>query len=161
MSRRISIDVPGLDHLNPVPSASRIGPFLVTSGVSGRDPLNGKFPETLDEQCAQMFASLRKILEIGGASPEDVLKITVWLKDRSQRAHVNKHWVAMFPDPHSRPARHTFANPLLDPPMLVQCDCFAVIAQPRGKQAEGLFHTVALRGCAANGSGNIEGVLLL
>jgi len=127
MHRRISIDVPGLDHVNPVPSASRVGPILITSGVSGRDPSTGAFPETLEEQCAQMFASLRRILERGGASPEDVLKITVWLKDRSQHAHVNKYWVEMFPDALSRPARHTFANPLLDPPMLVQCDCLAVI----------------------------------
>jgi enamine deaminase RidA (YjgF/YER057c/UK114 family) len=117
-----------LDHVNPVPSASRAGRFFATSGVSGRNPATGKFPGTMGEQCAQMFASMRTMLELAGASPEDVVKITVWLKDRSQGdSEVNKEWIAMFPDPRSRPARTMLANPRLDAPMLVQCDCFGVI----------------------------------
>ena len=128
MGRRVSIEVPGLAHDNPIPAACRVGPFLMTSGVSGKDPQTGKFPEGIEAQCAQMFATIRKILELAGATPEDVLKITVWLQDRSQRPYVNKEWVAMFPDPHSRPARHTFASADLAPPMLVQCEVTAVMA---------------------------------
>jgi len=45
------------------------------------------------------------------------------------RPHVNKQLPAMFPDPHSRPARHTFASPDLDPPTLVQCEVIAVIEE--------------------------------
>ena len=128
---RISIDVPGLDHVNPVPSASRAGCFFVTSGVSGRDPATGRFPPTMEAQCAQMFASLRTMLELAGAASEDVVKITVWLKDRSEPAVLDCEWIAMFPDPATRPARSTLVNPRLDAPMLVQCDCFAVLGDPR------------------------------
>jgi len=76
-----------------------------------------------------MFANIRALLEAGGATPEDVIKVTVWLTDKALRPHVNKQWLAMFPDPHSRPARHTFASPDLDPPTLVQCEVIAVIEE--------------------------------
>jgi len=122
---RISIDVPGLDHVNPVPSASRCGSFFMTSGVSGRDPATGKFPATLEEQCQQMFASLRTMLERAGGTPEDVVKITVWLKDDSLPESLNAEWIAMFPDANSRTARTTLTNPLLEAPMLIQCEAVA------------------------------------
>jgi 2-iminobutanoate/2-iminopropanoate deaminase len=130
MGRRVSIEVPGFEHDNPLPAACRVGPFLITSGVSGKAPWTGKYPEGIDAQCEQMFATLRQILEIAGGSPEDVVKINVWLKDRSQRANLNKGWLEMFPDPHSRPARHTFQANDLPGEMLVQCEVFAVIEQP-------------------------------
>jgi 2-iminobutanoate/2-iminopropanoate deaminase len=128
MNKRVSFELPGVEHTNPIPGGCRIGPFLITSGVSGKDPRTNSFPEGIDAQCAQMFVNIRALLEAGGATPEDVIKLTVWLKDKSLRPHLNKQWVAMFPDGHSRPARHTFAGPDLDPPMLVQCEVMAVIA---------------------------------
>jgi 2-iminobutanoate/2-iminopropanoate deaminase len=130
---RTSIDVPGLDHVNPVPSASRVGRFFMTSGISGRDPATGTFPATIEEQCARMFASLRTMLELARAAPDDVVKITVWLKEGSAPPCLNGEWMAMFPDPHSRPARSTLANPLLDAPMLMQCDCLAVMSTADGR----------------------------
>jgi hypothetical protein len=33
----------------------------------------------------------------------------------------------MFPDPHSRPARHTFSSPELPEPQMVQLELMAVI----------------------------------
>src|ERR1700748_1409818 len=127
MPRRISIEVPGFDHDNPIPAACKVGPFLVSSGVSGKEPYTGKMPEGLEAQCAQMFATVRQILEIAGGSPEDVVKMNFWMKDRSQRDTLNVGWLEMFPDEHSRPARHTFAAPDLPGSMLVQCEIFAVL----------------------------------
>ena len=129
MSRRVSFDLPGLKHTNPIPGGCRVGPILVTSGISGVDPQSGKLPEGIEAQCAQMFQNIRAILEVGGATTDDVVKLTVWLQDRTQRPAVNKEWVAMFPDPHSRPARHTFGGPDLAPEMLVQCEVMAVVAE--------------------------------
>lgn len=127
MPRRVSIEIPGLEHDNPIPAACRVGPFLITSGISGKELFTGKFPSGIEAQCEQMFSTMRKILEAAGGSPEDIVKINVWLRDRAQRPSLNKPWLAMFPDPHSRPARHTFAAPELPGDMLVQCEIFAVI----------------------------------
>jgi 2-iminobutanoate/2-iminopropanoate deaminase len=127
--RRVSIEVPGFDHDAPIPAACRVGPFLITSGVSGKEPYTGKMPEGIEAQCERMFATVRQILEIAGARPEDVVKMNVWMKDRTQRSILNKPWLEMFPDEHSRPARHTFAAPDLPGAMLVQCEVFAIIAE--------------------------------
>jgi 2-iminobutanoate/2-iminopropanoate deaminase len=127
MGNRKSIEVLGLEHVNPIPNASRIGPFLVSGGIFGKDPSTGKVPEGVEAQCEQMFANVRKVLEAGGAAPEDVIKLSVWLKDMANRPVVNKYWLLMFPDPHSRPARHTFSTPDLRAPLLVECEIMAVI----------------------------------
>jgi 2-iminobutanoate/2-iminopropanoate deaminase len=129
MPRRVSIEVPGFEHDNPIPAACRVGSFLITSGVSGKEPYTGQMPEGIEAQCAQMFATVRSILELGGGSPEDVVKMNVWMKDRKQRPFLNKGWLDMFPDPHSRPARHTFESPDLPGQMLVQCEVIAIIAE--------------------------------
>ena len=129
MEKRQSIDVAGAKHQNPIPSASRKGPFLVTGAISGADPESGKVPDELDAQCRQMFANVRRVMETAGGSPDDIIKMTVWIADRALRPTLNKYWVEMFPDPHSRPARHTVAHGDFTPPMQVQCDIFAVIGE--------------------------------
>jgi 2-iminobutanoate/2-iminopropanoate deaminase len=128
MSNRTSIEVPGLEHVNPIPNASRLGPFLVSGGIFGRDPGTGKVPDGIEAQCEQTFANVRTVLKAGGAAPEDVIKLNVWLKDIADRPVLNKYWLQLFPDPHSRPARHTFATPDLRAPLLVECEIMAVIS---------------------------------
>ena len=127
MERRQSIDVPGARHVNPIPSASRRGPFVVSGAISGADPATGKVPDDLDEQCRLMFENVRRVMATAGGSPDDIIKMTVWITDRSLREVLNRHWVAMFPDPHSRPARHTVTSRDFTPPMQVQCDLLAVL----------------------------------
>lgn len=127
MSKRRSIEVAGLQHENPIPVASQIGPFLVSSGIFGKDPSTGTIPPGITEQCALLFANIRLILAAANGTPENILKLTVWLKDKAHRAHVNHEWLAMFPDPHSRPARHTFQNPDLPGTALVQCEVMAIL----------------------------------
>jgi 2-iminobutanoate/2-iminopropanoate deaminase len=127
MSKRTSIEVPGLEHVNPIPNASRVGPFLVSGGIFGKNPETGKVPEGVEAQCEEMFANVRRVLTAGGANPQDVIKLSVWLKDMADRPVVNKYWLQMFPDADSRPARHTFPTPDLRTPLLVECEIMAVI----------------------------------
>jgi 2-iminobutanoate/2-iminopropanoate deaminase len=127
MEKRRSIDVPGARHVNPIPSASRRGPFVVTGAISGADPQTGQVAADLDDQCRQMFANVRRVMETAGGSPEDIVKMTVWITDRALRPILNKHWIEMFPDAHSRPARHTLTSTDLVPPMQIQCDLLAVL----------------------------------
>ena len=53
--------------------------------------------------------------------------MTVWITDRALRPILNKHWVEMFPDTNSRPARHTVTSRDFTPPMQIQCDLLAVL----------------------------------
>ncbi len=89
------------------PLQRRIGSLVMSSGIFPKDPSTGKAPDGLEEQCAVLFANIRRVIECAGGTTEDIIKITVWAKDQKTKAFVNKEWLAMFPDPHSRPARHT------------------------------------------------------
>lgn len=122
---RSSIYVEEFKHANPIPSASRIGNIVMSSVIIGRD-LHGNMPGTLEAQCANMFSHVRAILEAAGGSTNHILKMSVWLKDRSRRDVLNTEWLKMFPDETSRPARHSFQTELQDG-ALVQCDFVAVI----------------------------------
>jgi enamine deaminase RidA (YjgF/YER057c/UK114 family) len=68
---------------------------------------------------------VRRIVEAAGGTTDDIIKITVWMKDPAQRAAVNTEWVSMFPSPDSRPARHTLRGE--DGDALVSCDVTAVL----------------------------------
>ena len=126
-SRRKSIHIGGFKHANPIPNASRIGNLVMSGVILGRDPATGKMPESLEAQCAHMFAHMKATVEAAGGSTDDIIKMTVWLKDRSQRAPVNAEWLKMFPDEHSRPARHALPMDNMEGGALVQCDFTAVI----------------------------------
>ena len=129
MSKRRSIEIDGFGHgTNPIPAASRVGNIVMTGGVYGLDPQSRAIPDGAADQCRLMFANLKRILAAAGASPDDVVKITVFIKDPSVRDVVNPEWTAMFPDASSRPARHTLVNPYLAANMLIQCEALAVLA---------------------------------
>ena len=134
MSKRRSFDVEGLGHANPIPAASRIGNLVVTGGISGADAKTGKMPEVVGAQCTNMFANLRTILAAAGATPEDVIRVTVWIKRPEIRTEVNKFWVEMFRDPHSSPARHTMIYDHFAGDMVVQCEAWAVVGESRAAQ---------------------------
>lgn len=129
MDKRRSVNVAGASHANPIPSASRRGPFVVSGAISGTDPQTGKVPDDLDAQCRLMFANVRRVIEAAGGTPDDIVKMTVWISDRALRPTLNKHWVEMFPDAQSRPARHTVTSTDLVAPMQVQCDLLAVLGE--------------------------------
>ena len=107
MAWRESFNVPPMIHRNPIPTASRVGNMLYTSVIAGRDPETGQVPDSAAEQAANAFKLLGMILEKAGATPGDVAHVTVFVRDNSTREHVNTAWLQMFPDEHSRPARHT------------------------------------------------------
>lgn len=127
MAKRKSIQIGGFKHANPIPNASRIGNLMMSGVILGRDPQSGAMPATIEEQCANMFAHMKAIVEVGGGSTDDIIKMTVWLQDRSQRAPVNVEWLKMFPDEQSRPARHALQMNM-EGGALVQCDFTALIA---------------------------------
>jgi enamine deaminase RidA (YjgF/YER057c/UK114 family) len=127
-AQRTSIYVDGFSHKNPIPAGSRIGPLLESGSIQGNDPATGKPAETIEAQCRYMLDNVRRIVIAGGGSTEDIVKLTVWMKDRSQRPALNVPWLEMFPDAASRPARHAIIAPELDMGKLIECSFTAWIA---------------------------------
>ena len=127
MAKRKSINGSRARHENPIPNASRVGNVVMSSVIGGTKPGTRELPASLEEQVANVFAHIRHDVEAAGGSVDDIIKINFWLKDpTSQRAALNAEWVKMFPDPESRPARHTLALPA-DSRSLVQADFTAML----------------------------------
>ncbi len=126
MTRR-SVEVPGLHHGGlPIPVACVVGNLLASSGISPLDPATGGIPDAVEEQVELVFANVRRVLEAAGGRPEDVVKCTVFVRDKAIRPIIDKHWTQMFPDEASRPARHTLRIDLAGS-MQIQLEILAVL----------------------------------
>jgi enamine deaminase RidA (YjgF/YER057c/UK114 family) len=127
MARRKSINWAGFKHENPIPNASLLGNILMSSIISGRDPDTGAMPPELDAQVVNIFRQIRLCVEAAGGTPDDILKVNFWMKDPATgRKALNGEWSKMFPDPASRPARHTLSL-AANAANHVTCDFVAVI----------------------------------
>lgn len=125
MGKRKSINIDGFKHVNPIPNASMIGNLVMSGVILGVETATGKLPPDLKQQCVNMFGHVRNIVERAGCTLDDVIKITVWLKDPADRVALNEEWVKLFPDPESRPARHALPH-AGGGDALILCDVVAV-----------------------------------
>ena len=107
MANRKSIHIDGLSHLTAIPVASRIGPLLVSSVIAPFDPGTRNVPATLEAQAANIFSHVEKMLTAAGGNWSHVAKMEFWAPSAEARAVIDGPWAQKFPDPESRPARHT------------------------------------------------------
>lgn len=104
---RQSIDIDSFIHQNPIPAATRIGPFLTSSITVPYNPGTREMPEDLETQIDNLFIHVGNMLEAAGATWDDIAKMTFYVADPGKsREALNGPWVERFPDPASRPARH-------------------------------------------------------
>jgi 2-iminobutanoate/2-iminopropanoate deaminase len=127
VSKRRSFEVAGLEHQNPIPMGSIIGNLMMTSGIFGMDPSTHKVPDDIGEQCRLMFENVTRVMKAAGGTTDDIIKLVVWAKDKTFKEAMNKEWLAMFPDEHSRPARHTMMYGGFTGNVLIQCEIVAVL----------------------------------
>jgi 2-iminobutanoate/2-iminopropanoate deaminase len=106
MSSRKSIEIDGLSHLTAIPVASRIGPLLVSSVVAPFNPGTRDVPDTVEAQYANIFRHVGLMLEQAGANWSHIAKMEFWTPT-ADRGALDPFWLDKFPDPESRPARHT------------------------------------------------------
>jgi 2-iminobutanoate/2-iminopropanoate deaminase len=125
MAVRKSVNFAGIQHGNPIPAASQIGSLLMSGVISGVP--DAAQPPSGPEQCRIMFENIGLLLKAAGGTADNIIKVSVWLKDVSLRNRLNEEWVTMFPDPQSRPARHILEEPHMQVPRAVICEVVAVL----------------------------------
>ena len=106
MSRRRSYHLEGLDHKAPIPAAARVGNLLFSSAISGKDPSTGTHAPDPAAQIAFVFSHMAALVRDAGGDLDDIVRVTVSLRDREHKGLVDEQWCEMFPDPRDRPARH-------------------------------------------------------
>ncbi len=110
----------------PYSQGIRAGDFLFVAGQAPKDPATGAIVgDTIEAQTAQTLENLKAILEAGGASMADVVKVTAHLTDLSLFARYNSVYVQYFPDP--KPVRTTVGSQLLG--FMVEIDAIAYVGE--------------------------------
>jgi len=61
--RQQSIEIKGHGHRSPTPMACKVGPFLATSGVSGKNVKTGEMPKDPDQQTKHAFINMAAVLK--------------------------------------------------------------------------------------------------
>ncbi|NTZ20662.1 RidA family protein [Paenibacillus sp. JMULE4] len=113
MARRKSIEIEGITHRSaPIPLGAKVDQLVFSSAIAGMDPASGEIPEDPVRQVELVFRNVERFMEISGGTPADIGRMTVYLQDEQYRDLVNEEWVKMFPDPESRPARHSVVKNL-------------------------------------------------
>lgn len=126
MAKRESIEIPGLSHGAPIPMGSKIGNVVYSSGISGRDAETGELPSDPEKQAKHLFQNVRTFMSIAGGTPDDIIRVTLHIREEPYRAVLNPPWIEMFPDEHSRPARHAVKTELRGD-VLFQAEIVAVL----------------------------------
>ena len=107
------------------------GQLVFVAGQIALDPETGAIVGEGDvaAQTERAMTSLKAILEAAGATLQDVVKTTVFLKDMNDFAAMNAVYARYFDDA-TAPARACVEVARLPKDVLVEVDCIAVIAPP-------------------------------
>jgi 2-iminobutanoate/2-iminopropanoate deaminase len=105
----------------------RAGDFIFVTGTGPLDPVTGELVgNDIERQTEQTIDNIAAILEAGGATLSDVVKVNVHLSDTSLFARYNAVYAKLFAKPY--PVRTTVGSDLgHSPGMLIEIDCIAYL----------------------------------
>jgi len=108
----------------PYSQAVRAGDFIYVAGQGGVDPNTARFVEGgVEEQTRQTLENIEAILKAAGSGLDDVVKVSVFLKDVRDFQAMNKVFAEFFKK--TPPARTTVGVEFVVPEMLVEIDVIA------------------------------------
>lgn len=89
--------------IGPYSQAIVSGNMLYTSGQIPINPATGEIPEGVEAQARQALTNVKKLIEASGASIDNVVKTSVFIKDMNDFAKINEIYAEFFTEPY--PAR--------------------------------------------------------
>jgi len=108
----------------PYSPAVRAGDFIFVSGQLAVDPVTNELSlGAIEHETRVTLNNIKRILEAAGASLNDVVKCSVFLKDGNDFAAMNSVYTEFFGQ--QRPARTTVAVAFANPGMKIEIDCIA------------------------------------
>jgi len=106
MSKKKPIETAGAPAAaGPYSQGVRFGDLVFVAGQRPADPVSGEIPADLAAQTRRVLDNLKAVLEAGGSSLDQVLKVSVYLTDLGDFAAMNEIYKEYFSEPH--PARTT------------------------------------------------------
>ena len=107
----------------PFSAAIRAGDYIFVSGQIGHTDAGGKKVKGIEGQVRQCLENMKKVLAAAGSSLDEVVKVTVFLRNQADFARMNEIYQSYFAE--DRPARSTVIADLALPSMLIEIDCIA------------------------------------
>jgi len=108
----------------PYSPAVRAGDFIFVAGQGPIDPQTNQFSYGgIGHETRVTLNNIRRILEGCGASLNDVVKCSVFLRDGGDFGAMNEVYAEFFGE--AKPARTTVEAKFADPTMKVEIDCIA------------------------------------
>lgn len=111
--------------IGPYSQGIRAGKIIFTSGQLPADPETGKLASGAAEQTRRSLQNVRAVLEAAGAGMEEVVKVTVFLKDMGDFSAMNAVYTEFFPSEY--PARSAIEVARLPKDALVEIEAVAVV----------------------------------
>ena len=100
------------------------GDFIFVSGQVPVDPETNQLSlGDIHHETRVTLENLRRVLEQAGATPADVVKVSVFLKDAADFAAMNAIYADFFGE--TRPARTTIEARFVNRDMKIEIDCIA------------------------------------
>lgn len=111
--------------IGPYSQGVNCGNVVITSGQIPVNPQDGKIADTIEEQAKQSLENVKAVLEAAGASLEDVIKTTVFIKNMDSFSEINEIYASYF---HGSvlPARSCIEVARLPKGVLIEIEAIAV-----------------------------------
>ncbi len=104
-------------------TAVKSGKTLYISGQRPSEPANNEIPSGIEAQTRQVLSNIEVVLEAGGLALDDLVKVTIYLVNKSDWDVVNAIYADKMPIPY--PARTTVEVGLTG--ILIEIDAIACV----------------------------------
>lgn len=125
MAKKV-ITIPDAPKL-PFSPAIRAGDYIFVSGQAGFVDAKGKEVKGIEAQTRLCLENIKRVLLAAGASLDEVVKVTVFLRNQEDFAKMNEVYQGYFVE--DKPARSTVVVGLALPNMLIEMECIAYSPQ--------------------------------
>ncbi|MBN2220780.1 MAG: RidA family protein [Vallitaleaceae bacterium] len=110
--------------IGPYSQGIDMGNMVFTSGQIPVNPSTGLIPDGIIEQAKQSLENVQAVLEAAGLSMQDVIKMTVFLKDMNTFSAMNEVYKSFFEEPY--PARSAVEVARLPKDVLIEIEAIAL-----------------------------------
>ena len=125
MSKEVIFTDKAPKAIGPYSQAIKFGNILFISGQVPVNPATGELTGDIKVQTRQVLENIKSILSAAGASANDIVKTTVFLKNLDDFTAMNEIYSAYFPK--EAPARSTVEVARIPRGALIEIEAIAVI----------------------------------
>jgi len=125
MSKKVIATEKAPGAIGPYSQAMRIGNMIFTSGQIPLNPATGEMVTEIAEATKQSLENVKAILEVEGATMDNVIKTTVFLSDMNNFVAMNEVYATYFPQ--NPPARSAVEVARLPKDAVVEIEVIAAL----------------------------------